>query len=56
MRLKGFISSKSVNVLIDSGAACNFLNPRIADQLGLPVQEIEPMKFTTASHDQYSSK
>lgn len=52
MNLKGSISSKPITVLIDSGVACNFLNPDIAEQLELHVELIEPVKFITASHDQ----
>ncbi|KAM1539598.1 hypothetical protein ACFX10_004370 [Malus domestica] len=56
MKLHGSIASKAVTILIDSGAACNFLHPHVADQLGLPVQTIPAVKFTTASQDRYSSK
>lgn len=52
MRLKGFIASKPIMVLIDSEAACNLLHIDVAHHLGLPIEPIAPAYFTTASHKQ----
>ncbi|KAB2612816.1 ATP-dependent RNA helicase ddx18 [Pyrus ussuriensis x Pyrus communis] len=52
----GSISSKPITILIDFGAAYNLLNPHITEQLPLPMESINPVKFTTTSRDRYSSK
>lgn len=55
MHLQGSIQNKPIMVLIDSGAACNLLHINVATQLGLPMEPITPVQFTTASHKQVSS-
>lgn len=49
------IDSTPIRVLIDSGVACNLLRVDIAQQLGLPFEQITPVLFTTASHNRVSA-
>lgn len=55
MLLQGIINSKSIRILIDSGAACNLLHINVARQLELPTESIPPIHFTTAAYKQVSS-
>ena len=50
MRLTCSIGSTTIRVLIDSGGVCNLLSLDIAHQLGLDIEHILPVHFTTASH------
>lgn len=49
MRFKGSITHQPINIFIDCGAAMNLLNPKVADDLGLTIEDPPPHLFTTAS-------
>lgn len=49
MRMKGDINNGGVQLLIDSGASLNFIHPRRAEELQLPVTYISPIFVRVAN-------
>jgi hypothetical protein len=47
LRLRGFIDSREVLILLDSGSAGTFISQEIASLIVQPKISCEPLKFTT---------
>ncbi|PRQ56667.1 putative nucleotidyltransferase, Ribonuclease H [Rosa chinensis] len=54
MRFQGFINNQPISVFVDCGSATNFLNPAVARRLGLTIQNVSHLQFTSASGEQLS--
>ncbi|PRQ45269.1 putative retrotransposon gag domain, aspartic peptidase domain-containing protein [Rosa chinensis] len=54
MRCKGFINKQPISVFVDCRSATNFLNPVVATRLGLTMQPVSQLHFTSASGEQLS--
>lgn len=51
MRVKGFLRRLNLMILVDTGSTHNFLSPRVANKLGLPISKDSRFEVVVANGD-----